>query len=661
MDLKWARGGFGPRFFERNSAISTGAPGRFEVHLFADKKLVAFSVSGNPDGAWQVVELGRTDASDTPETVAQSAAFPPLRYLGEFKPAGDSNSASPLAGLWDFTFDSRGRIYVVLKKKGADFSMGLLDENGAVVQEQPLAQSTLAGMGRHWVDVPRYKDDRYFQFRKEGESGYSAWSVDLATRKEEPLRHFPGGIAMSISRLSDGSLVVLDAYDQRYSPAARLRYFDPNGKLRWELRSDVRSDYEVLGFGPNHLTVTTQDNVVLLSNPSIQILDINGKHLKKIELKGAFGDAEFGGDPGYLHEVVADAVGGFLVANARNPPVVLRYSDDGSLRSMWSPRHPDGKTFDLRPKVRVAPDGRLWTGDGSSIMRLTDDGVVDLVIGEKPSDDQLREIVAFTVDLHGNMYAVAHGSGTIHVFDPQGKPIRVIKPNPADVQGTVKESFIAVNDRGEVFLKKPATRVFMPPDEYLRFSPSGEYIETITFEPSIPVGQFLSPGWAFQPKTNYRCGIYAIGGDNRLVLVDPPKTLIREQRKRPNGQWFGDRTTIAVAPDGSIAVLDQDILAKDGTFELDFFSPQGDPLHTVQLPHSQDRYTGLTHDGSRVAVFGNKNALILDVLAGKMSQWALVAPGVTEKEWAAFAAPQSKEIFLFDKGKQKVHRYQLPE
>jgi len=46
---------------------------------------------------------------------------------------------------------------------------------------------------------------------------------------------------------------------------------------------------------------------------------------------------------------------------------------DGEVRSRWSPRHPDGRTFDV-PGVWVAPDGRLWTTDGRSVFRLTDDG-----------------------------------------------------------------------------------------------------------------------------------------------------------------------------------------------------------------------------------------------------------------------------------------------
>ena len=658
VNLGWVRY-LGPQFFKRNSVISTGGEGRFDVRLYAEKKQVAFSVSRNANGTWQVVELGRIDIPDSTGSAAPSQTFPPLKYLGELKLGAVNGVVSPLEGLWDFTFDSRGRIHAVLSKADGEATMASLDENGSVVAERPLARSTLVRMGRHWIAGPLYKDDRYVEFRREGNADSTAWLIQPATGEEEPLKHFPGGLAMSIARLSDGSMLVLDTYNRQYSPADRLRCFDTDGQLRWELRSEAQKDYEILGIGPRHVSVTTQDKIILLNIDSIQLLDRDGLRLKKIDLKGAFGENEFGGNPGYLHEVVADADGGFLVANHRNPPVVLRYDVEGSLRSKWSPRHPDGKTFDLRPQIRVAPDGRLWTGDGNSLMRLTDDGVVDLVFGAKPADDQLKEMVAFTVDRQGKMYAVARGTAMIHVFDPQGKPLRIVKPDPGDVQGTVTESFIALNDNGEIFLKKPATRVFMPPDEYLRFSPAGEYIETVTFEPSIPVGRFLSSGWSFQPRTNYRSGICCIGGDDRLVLVDPPNTLIREQRKKPNGQWFAGRTHVAVAPDGGIVVLDNDFFGEDGTQDLNFFSPEADPVRTVELPKTAEHYTGLAFDGSRVAAFGKKEAVVVDVQMGRMQRWSLVPPG--EDQWTAHFLPDSREVLLFEMTKHRLHRYEFPE
>jgi len=407
--------------------------------------------------------------------------------------------------------------------------------------------------------------------------------------------------------------------------------------------------------------VTTDGQIVILEMSSVRILDGDGELIKIIDLTGVFSNTFSSGRPTYLHEIVADNVGGFLFAHSSNPPEVVRYDADGTLRSLWSPHHPDGRTFDIRPAIRVAPDGRLWTCDGKSVLRLTDDGVVDLVLGPKSQPGKLEEIAAFTVDGHGDLYAVAQGSGVVHVFDRDGKPKRTIKPDPIDVAGTVRGSFIAVKDDGEVFVKKPQTKVYMPPDEYLRFSASGERLEAITFKPSIPVGEFLSPGWAFQPVTGYRCGICQIRGDTRLVIVDPPDKLVREVRRRPNGKFFGDKTNLAMAPDGSMAILDYDIYNKEKVFEVDLFSAAGDGIRTIRLPSPLERYSGIAFDGKRAVVTENNAVLILDTVTGKHKRWSLSDSGLAEGGWDVFIIPKGEELMLFDRRAHKLHRYHLPK
>ena len=54
-----------------------------------------------------------------------------------------------------------------------------------------------------------------------------------------------------------------------------------------------------------------------------------------------------------------------------------------------SQRYPDGRA--IGPDgVHVAPDGRLWVSDGKAIMRLTDEGVVDRVLGGGSGDQEPR-------------------------------------------------------------------------------------------------------------------------------------------------------------------------------------------------------------------------------------------------------------------------------
>ncbi len=662
FDLAFRR--HGPsKFFEDHPAILPAAePRRFEIRLFAENTEVAFSVRPTGEGSYTVTELGRIDApseqeaeppTDDPQTT-------PLAYLGELELGRSDAEESPFRGLWDFTFDGAGRIYFFKRSQEQPGTLYCATASGKIISERPFESGKV-----DWTQTARMKDGKFFVSRSrkrddgEGYDRSSAW-VELASGRETPSGPGVAGWADGVSRFPDGGFVVLESFTEHSTAVDRLTRYDADGAVRWQFDSSAYEGRKKLGIGPNDVVVTTTGQIVLLEMGSVRFLNGESELIKKINLTGAFGGNEFGGDPGYLHEVLADEDGGFVIANSRNPPVVLRYNADGSLRSRWSPRHPDGKTFDLRPNIRVAPDGRLWTGDGNSIMRLTDDGVVDLVLGPKPQADRLERIAAFTVDRQGNLYAIAHGSGVVHVFDSQGRPKRILEPDPPDVAGTVRQSFIAVRHDGEVYVKKPRTKLYMPPDEYLRFSPAGERLKTITFEPSIPVSRYVSAGWAFQPKTGYRCGICQTRRDTPLVIVDPPSTLIREARRRPNGKWFGRRTNLAMAPNGSMAILNHDIFGEKRVYEVDLFSAKGDPIRTIGLPPPRDHYTGIAYDGRRVVVAGQREVAILDTGDDSIEQRSLTDPGTTEGHWSAFIMPDNNELLLFDELGRKLHRYELP-
>ncbi len=656
--------GRGPSdYFQDHPAIlRTDKPRRFGIRLFAENKEVAFSVRPVAEGGYEITELGRIDIPDEDKsaTVPFGESDKALTYLGELELAAADAEASPFQDLWDFTFDGNGHIYFLRKSKDALPTLVHVNQTGKPIGERTLRDSAGESFHRHWTEVARHKDDYYYVVRKAENDEYTAWLVHLPTGEEKPFEHYPGGYAVSISRFADGGFVVLDTYSNRYSPADRLRCFANKGELLWQMRSDDQRAYEILGIGPDDVAVTSEQRIVLLNINALHLLDRDGTHLRKIDLTDAFGNTESGGRPGYLNEVVADADGGFLVANHRTPPVVLRYNSDGSLRSRWSPRHPDGKTFDLCGGVNVAPDGRVWTSDGRAIMRLADDGVVDLVLGPTPRADRLERIAGFTVDRGGKLYAVAHGTGAIHLFDRSGKLEKMIEPNPADVPGTVKESFVAVDDRGVIHLRKPRTTNALYADTYLRFSPDGERLDEISFKPMIPVGRFLSSGWTFQPKSGYRCGICQMRGDTRLVIVDPPDKLVREVRRRPNGRWFGDRTNLAMAANGSMAILDHDIFGEGRVYEVDLFSANGDPIRTIRLPPPREHYTGIAYDGRRVVVAGQREVAILDTADDSIEERSLIDPGVAEGQWSTFIMPDSNELLLFDERGGKLHRYELP-
>jgi len=278
---------------------------------------------------------------------------------------------------------------------------------------------------------------------------------------------------------------------------------------------------------------------------------------------------------------------------------------------------------------------------------------------------QLDRIAGFTVDHKDRLYAVACGTGSVHVFDRFGQRLRTLEPGPTDFAGTIGDAFIAVSDKGDVYVQRPYTQMYSPPDEYLRFSPGGERAEVVTFEPRLATSTW-GPGWSFQPGTGYRVGLCPMEGDDRLMLIDPPDKVVWETRKRPNGEWFSFTVSIAVAPDGSIGVLSTDSRANPAAYEVDFFSATGDPIRTIPLPRARDRFTALAYENNKFVVVGLQEVLIGDAAGEIIERWSLDPITATERKWRAFLVADARELLLYEQGyymedrTPKLCRYELP-
>jgi streptogramin lyase len=105
-----------------------------------------------------------------------------------------------------------------------------------------------------------------------------------------------------------------------------------------------------------------------------------------------------------------------LLEDFHGSPLFIRMRADGTIRSEITAKQPDGRVLDVRAGIQAAPDGRLWACDGYSIVRLTDAGIVDRVLGQAPEGRQLGQIAGIAVDRQGHIYAVESRTGSIHVF-----------------------------------------------------------------------------------------------------------------------------------------------------------------------------------------------------------------------------------------------------
>ena len=636
-------------FRKQPALLATNEDQNFQLRFFAADETTSYRVERDSTGDWNVSELTTHAFVQAAPSATTASVAGELTYLGPVQLGASPEVASPFGTIRRFTFDKSGSIYFSFRDAAGQRGTRAINASGEVVKEGYTDDQSSQSFV-HWNDCPRVGDDRYVEIRKVSKepSEYAASLVKLATGESGSLIGYPGGFARSITRSRDGGYAVVNE--------AGLARYDSSGKLIWLIEDTARN---ILGALPRSIAFLKSGHLALLTGHEVKLIDHDGRLQKSIDLTGAFGNTEFGGSPGYLHEVVADADGGFLLTNSRNPPVVLRYDANGTLRSRWSPRFSNGRTFSIASGIRVAPDGSLWTSDGRVFMRLTDDGVVEHTLGQTPEADALSELAGFTVGWDGLWYAVESGTGAVFVFDQLGRQQFVAKPRPEDFTGSVNKAHVAVTHNGEIYVQRPSTKIFLPPDEYLRFDSSGRPKEVVAFEPrlsAVPYGE----SWAFQPGTGYRCGICPMRGDHRLMIVNPPAQIIRETRKRPNGKWFGSQAVLAMGPDGTMVVMTTETKNDKRLYALDLFTQMAEGIRTVLLPTPTSHYSGLAYDGTRAIVVGNNEVIIVKLPEDDATKWTLLSLTDVKRSWQAFLIASGRELLLFDRFSKELHRFALP-
>ena len=647
-DIDWYRpGGGGPAdYFEDHPAIvRADQPNRFDLRLFAENKQVSFAVSRDEDGQYAVRELGRVEfvESPPPETVFVTDTDRPVPFLGEL--ALGATGAAPYRQIVGFTFGADGYIYATRRTKGnASTLLQVNCETGEVVSERPYPAG-VSWPSPFWKDMPRLRAEDFLVMRSSGDHPkvYSLWSVKLATEAESQidLSFGPGGYARGISRFPDGGLAVLETYTYRNSPQTRLTRYDAELRPRWKIDSQDRQAEEILGQVAGDVTVTSTGNIALLAGNVLHFLDPDGKPSARSDLKDVYGSY-----PGYIREIVADADGGCILEVSGKPDGIVRFNADGTVRRRFSARHPDGKTFDTRAGIRVDLQGRLWTSDGEAFMRLTDEGVVDRFLGERPQMDRLDRVIAFTADRRGRLYAVASGTGAVHVFDRSGKLLHICKPAEDDFDRSVTHASLVVTDEGEVYLQRN--------EEYLHFSSTGERLGIATFEPKLEHSPVMK--WAFQPGTGNRCGFRS----TELLIVDREGNILRSISKRPENKWLSYSNTMVLGPDGTSACLVSDTVNGVRQDAVDLYAANGDPLRTIPLPRPTKHYIGIAFGENRIVVVGQHEVVVVDPDDDSLKRWALNVPNPERGYLIPFIMPGGDELLLYERNSHKVYRYELP-
>jgi hypothetical protein len=654
--------------FEHGAILDTGPPHRFAIRHAAAGMRVAYEVEPGEEaaGGWSVREVARTPYAEpgAPEQRAAGVlAFPEvaLRKIGSISlTAGPAPpDGTPIRDVSELAIDDRGR-FGFLRCDGCGSASRaafvVVDADGVLVQSVALPQLPQGGASaRHlaWLGGDRWLVAASEQGAK---VGTSAIRVDLGTGAATPFEGFDCPPIEALAPTRDGGFVALTRSYAEGTVVDALYAFDAQGRRRWRVAASFED--ETLLFDPVDVAVATTGEVVVLEGIAnqLKVYTPEGAYRYTVDLEEAWDRA-----PNYLSAIAPDADGGVVIFDFEGKPPVVRMKRDGSVLGQLTPAFPGGRAFDVHGRVQTGADGRLWTSDGHAVLRLDDRGVVDRALGERPDPEVLGEVAAIRVDGKGTIYAADRRTAAVHLFDPEGRRLRVFRPDPGDYDGQLVSASLAVSDAGDVFLSRGAREGDHAP-EFLHYSPAGGRVgvESLGVDP-------ISEDWYWQSTTGSR---WVVGFEN-LFLVGPDGRASRTIERTAEGQWLERPAPAAVAPDGRIAVVSEarPLLPEDSDDErvVTIFSREGDALATWPAPEGLLPWAGAAFDGSRFA------ALVRAPSAGSSKGIGVVAldargkplfrfepPGLGEGA-RPFLVPRGGggELWLFD-GRTSIDRYALP-
>ena len=492
-------------YLRKYSAIlDVSKPRQFELWSPANAARVTYEIQPNAgqESSWRVIETNRRKhvGMDLPKREEPEFESVKLKHLGTISFRARTAAPHAIHSFDDFDFDNQGRIGLVRREEKGPCVFVLVRPTSEIVCE--LRLKDVRDEGNTPPLVAWLTNNRWLVVEsKYGVGAKSrAWILNVDAASLDAIDHFDCPRVKAVAGMGEGGFVVLATHDYGSTMSDELIAYDATGKRRWSVKQDHSKDAGL--FSPEDVCVTGDGNVAIVDNirNGIQLFDKNGAYIRTIDLKKAFGQ-----EPSYPTDIATDRDEGLIVYDFDGSPTVWRLESSDKVSAKFNPKFADGRAFPLRAGVKAAPDGRLWATDGESLCRLTDDGVVDLILGQRPDSKQLSEIIAFTTDSRGLFYAVSNRTGAVHVFNQDGTPRHVCKPLPTDFASNMEDAEITVAGDGSVYVMGTG-----PLDGYLRFTTDGRRVGVSKLADDSIVGE-----WHFKPGTQERW----VTGWEELYLV----------------------------------------------------------------------------------------------------------------------------------------------
>ena len=526
------------RVREHGSLFDDPEPLRFAIGLPVAKQKLHLCI-GELDGKPALVELSREPwelrrpeeaipaLADVPEvTLEEKAAF----ALEVRKPEPNA-----VRDVLAFAFDGNDVLRLARRdQQGARFALLRVDRAGKLLHE---ARLELPGSDpKRWVGFWPGPAGTWLATQSDpGVGGMAqAWRVEEEHGTAQPIENL---VCESIERalvLEDGGFAALVTRREQYSSEQTLRVFSADGHERWRRGElpDIHAGPSLLS--PADLALSGAGGLAVLDDirHTLQLFARDGTYERTLQL-----DEVLGHKANYPAGLGSDTQGGFLLFDFHGTPPLYRISSAGEVRASLAPRCADGRAPDALPRnARAAPDGRLWSTDGQRIVRLDEQGVVDLALGASVDADVLAEPSATRIDALGRALIQDRASGAVHVFDGRGRRLLVCRPEPGDIDDPSPIAPLVATRGGGVALRAKK--------QTLRFAPDGARLAPVP-----------NPGQAFVVSL---VAEHAYATEFRGALLELGADLALERRieRGPEGSWLDCAGALATAADGAVAIVD---------------------------------------------------------------------------------------------------------
>jgi hypothetical protein len=601
------------REIEDTGAILSVAPDRFVLRHVREGAQVTYGLSAEADG-WRVEELAREPWSPgrAPESVVEDLQ---LALLGSVRLGTDAPEHA-IHDVLSLGFTEQGEIELMRREGAGGPSYARLRPDGELLFERDL--SSVLPAPDAWPQFHELAGDRWLLQFTAGEPPWLAVDVRTGEAAAAPLPE--SGLGSHVAPLPDGGYLALLSRIVRSLAFSELYHVRADGTVAWT--------HTVTGVGPDDtdfdravyfadgLARTGDTTFALLASDDLTVCALDRRVLRRWSLAEALGH-----ELGYVDGLLTDAQGGVLF---EEDDAFQRIDAQGLPAGSFVPERPDGsRDPSMRHLLRVAPDGRLWTSDRHRVYRLDDGGVVDLVLGPEPRDDELVAAGESRIDALGRAVVQDAVTRAVHVFAPDGTRLALCRLEPAErPDGYVGEPF-EVHPDGSVVVTARGGRV--------RFDATGTRTGT---EPQ---------------RARRERGARAASG-----LMDAGLDL-DAIAKRPDGRWLADVAARARLTDGRAVVLEGPGAGRPAA-QLHFYGAAGEPLRTLALPPTRGRQLSAS---ARWLVIGHYQP-----------PWILVRlsdervfrfdPVLAERDsWHVGQSPDGTEVRVLGNGR-RLMRFALP-